>query len=138
MRDASGTRTPCIDMAQFQLMRLLDFRTARVVGKEGELKEVISAIRVAADSVKTAAAVNKTFAVKYYDELVDQRKSMEARLRDLVEENNALQADRRELQQRLGGGRGPSELDLSNFACNVIVSLSSCPACRSNCRSRWR
>ena len=85
-------------MAQlFQLMRLLHFRTARIVGKEGEIKEAISAIRVAADSVKTATVENKSFAERDYDELVDQRKSMDAQLRDLIEEKKALQADRREL-----------------------------------------
>ena len=75
-------------MHRFQLT-LLAYRTARIVKKDAEIRNAAQAVQTAED---------KAFAKKFYQTLVGQ-------LKDLVEEKKALQGDRRDWQQRLGGGQ---------------------------------
>lgn len=80
------------------MTRSFTFRTARIEVKEGE-------IRSAAALVQNANAVNKSFAERYYDELVDQRKSLAAQLKTLLDMEAALQAEHMERLNYIGGER---------------------------------
>ena len=90
-------------IAQFQLPSLLAFRTARIGKKNDEIKEVIRAIRFTSSSVKAATVEDKIFSERDYQELVDQRKCLDAQLKRMIDMEAALHAERREWQRRLGG-----------------------------------
>lgn len=76
-------------MAGFCLKSPLAFRITKIEVKEGD-------IRIAADSAREAAVDLRDFAERYYEDLIDQRKS-------LVDMAVALQAERMVWQHRLNG-----------------------------------